>query len=373
MSVHVSEQSIAELKQKILEARWPEKETVNDWDQGVPLAYLKDLCEDWQNHDWREAENLVNALGSDYATIQDLKLHYLHISSGKQNATPLLLIHGWPGSVMEFFDSIPFLTNPQSGDLAFDLVIPSLPGFGFSEKPEVTGYGIEKIASMFNELMLSLGYSHYIAQGGDWGSEISVLIAENHRENCIGAHINMVTALPPAEVLESPTPGELQALQQYQLVQAKHQSYLQQQATMPQTLSYSLTDSPVGQAAWIVEKFYFWTDNTGSPETAIERKKILDNISLYWFTASAGSSAKLYWESIPSFVAGEISANIACSIFPKEIVTPSRRWAESRFKSIVSWSETEKGGHFAAMEQPELFASEVISGAKALIEADNNK
>lgn len=369
MTVQISKEAILDLKQRLHLARWPESETVKDWSQGVPLAYLKEICDDWSKHDLRDLEHQTNHLGSAFKKIQELNLHYLHVRSNKDNALPLLLIHGWPGSYLEFFDAIPLLTNQPSGEIAFDLVIPSLPGFGFSEKPSTVGFGIEKIASMFNDLMLSLGHSRYIAQGGDWGSAISVLIAQHHRESCIGAHINMITAFPPQEVLESPTADELESLQRYQIVQAKHQSYLQQQATMPQTLSYGLTDSPIGQAAWIVEKFYFWTDNQGTPESAIARKKILDNISLYWLTASAGSSAKLYWESIPDFVAGEIDANVACSLFPKEIVTPSRRWAESRFKNIVSWSEAEKGGHFAAMEQPELFAKEVIKGAKALLDA----
>ena len=367
MTINISSNAIADLRKRLANTRWPEPETVDDWSQGVPLNDIESLCADWENHDWRKVEEKINSLGSSFANIQGLNLHYLHIRSNVENATPLLLIHGWPGSILEFVDAAPLLTTNSSGEPAFDLVIPALPGYGFSEKPANPGIGIEKIASMLNELMTTLGYQRYIAQGGDWGSAIALLAAENHSDNCIGAHINMITAVPPAEVLEAPTTEEKNALARFQEVQEKYQGYLRQQSTMPQTLSYGLTDSPAGQAAWIYEKFYYWTDNTGKPESAISRERILDNISLYWFTATAGSSAKLYWESIPNFVAGTITAPVACSVFPEEIIAPSKRWAEGRLKNIVYWNETPKGGHFAAMEQPELFAVEVRNGAKALL------
>ena len=370
--IAVPEAELADLKSRLARTRWPEKETVDDWSQGAPLSAVRDLCAYWaERYDWRAVEQELNGVGAFKAEIGGLDLFFLHRRSRHENATPLILLHGWPGSVIEFLDAAPKLTDPTShggteAD-AFHIVIPALPGYGLSGKPSATGWGLERMADAGAALMKALGYERYLVQGGDWGSEIAMQLAHRHQGPCLGAHLNMVACAPPKEVLEAPTAEEVVLLKRLAAHQKSGRGYMIQQATKPQTLGYGLTDSPAGQAAWIYEKFSGWSEAEGLPENGFRRDRLLDNISLYWLTASAASSARLYWESIRDSGKLETSAPVACSIFPHEIFKPSRRWAESRYKNIRYWNETERGGHFAAMEQPEIFVGEVRAGARALL------
>lgn len=361
--VAVPAAALVDLKERLARTRWPEKETVADWDQGIPLAYAQELADYWQNqYDWRRIETRLNALPNYLAEVDGLDIHFLHIRSGNPAARPLVLTHGWPGSVLEFLDVV----EPLSAD--YHLVIPSLPGYGFSGKPMTAKWSVEHIAAGWDALMRALGYDRYFAQGGDWGSAVTCAIGMNHAGHCAGIHVNMVVGAPPPDLMSDLTDAEKTYLARFGWYQAKDSGYSAQQATRPQTLGYGLTDSPVGQMAWIAEKFHGWTDCGhdaggqsvgGHPEKALSRDAMLDTVSLYWLTASAASSARLYWHSFRSFAAGEIQVPTGCSLFPNEIMRLSRRWAERRYRNIVYWNAVERGGHFAAWEQPELFAAEV--------------
>ncbi len=282
----------------------------------------------------------------------------------------MILTHGWPGSVVEFLGVIDPLTDPTAhggdADDAFHLVIPSLPGYGWSEKPATTGTGVERIAGMWNTLMVRLGYEDYVAQGGDWGSLVTDMIGAQNLGNVRAVHTNMPVAGPTPESLENPTDTEQAALAALTHYMDQDSGYSKQQSTRPQSLGYGLVDSPAGQCAWIAEKMWAWTDNDGHPESALHRDQILDNISVYWFTASGASSARLYWESIGKFGSATVDIPTGCSIFPKEIIRSSRRWAEQRFTDIRYWNELDRGGHFAAWEQPELFVAEMRAFKKAV-------
>ncbi|MEM9723903.1 MAG: epoxide hydrolase family protein [Pseudomonadota bacterium] len=370
--IDVPEAEIDDLRRRLAATRWPEKEPVDNWSQGAPLALVKEFCAYWEHdHDWRAVERELNAAAGGLVEIDGLDIHFLHVRSPHAEATPLLLAHGWPGSVVEFLDAIPRLTDPTahggSAEDAFHVIALAMPGYGFSGKPAETGWGLERFADVFAALMARLGYAEYLAQGGDWGSEVVMLLLDRHPKACLGAHLNLVSCRPPKEVLENPTEyeaGELARLAKYQ---KRERGYMIQQGTKPQTLGYGLVDSPAGQAAWIYEKFLTWSDGAVKrPEEAFNRDRLLDNIALYWFTASAASSARLYWESIRSSGRQDVLGPVACSIFPGEIQRPTRRWAESRFKTIRHWSTPKKGGHFAALEQPEIFVDEVRAAGRVL-------
>lgn len=362
-TINVAQAALDDLKARIANTRWPEKETVEDWDQGLPLAYAQQLAEYWRDgYDWRRVEARLNALPNYLATIDGLDIHFLHVRSANPAARPLVLTHGWPGSVLEFLDVV----EPLSAD--YHLVIPSLPGYGFSGKPTEAKWSVEHIAAGWNALMRKLGYDRYFAQGGDWGSAVTCALAMHHADHCAGIHVNMVVGAPPPDLMGDLDDAEKLYLARFGWYQAKDSGYSAQQATRPQTLGYALTDSPVGQMAWIVEKCHGWTDCGhqpggqsigGHPENALSRDAMLDTVSLYWLTASAASSARLYWHSFRAFGAGEIDVPTGCSLFPNEIMRLSRRWAERRYTNIVYWNEPAKGGHFAAWEQPELFVTEV--------------
>lgn len=363
--IAVVEQSLEDLERRLATTRWPERETVDDWGQGVPLAYMQEICRYWQqDYNWRWCEAQLNALGSYVVEVDGLDIHFLHCRSQHAAARPLVLTHGWPGSVVEFLDIIPMLTRPEAfggkSEDAFHVVAPTLPGFGFSGKPEKTGWTVEHIADAWNALMACLGYEAYFAQGGDWGAFVTTELARRH-QSCLLAHINLVIAVPDQSVVESPTQEEARALQALAHHRKDGTGYSLQQSTRPQTLGYGLTDSPIGQAAWILEKFYEWTDNTGTPDSVTTRERLLDNVMMYWITASAASSARLYWESFRTLDRSPMEAPIACAVFPEEISAPSRRWAETRFRNIVHWTEAPAGGHFAALEQPEFLCADIQS------------
>ena len=341
-------------------ARWPEKETVDDWSQGTPLAALQDLTAYWRSgYDWRRCEARLNALGQFKTEIDGLEVHFLHIRSPHAGATPLIMTHGWPGSVIEFMGVIEGLTNPADPAQAFDLVLPSLPGFGFSGKPTATGWGVERIARAWGELMTRLGYTRWFAQGGDWGSAVTTAIGVQKLAGCGGIHLNMPIGRPLPEDLANPSPAELKALGALKHYQDWDSGYSTQQRTRPQTVGYGLVDSPVGLAGWIFEKMWAWTDNAGSPFEALSRDQILDNIMLYWLPANGASSARLYWESFGSFAPHDIELPVGVSAFPKEILPTPRKWAERNYKNLVHWGDMDKGGHFAAWEQPEAFVAEL--------------
>lgn len=360
----VADETLSDLRSRLANTRWPERETVGDWSQGVPLERIKALCDYWaRDYDWRRCEARLNALGQCHTHIDGLRIHFLHIRSREPNAVPLLLTHGWPGSVVEFLDVIGPLTDPAAhggdGADAFHLVIPSLPGFGFSDKPTGTGWGVERIAAAWISLMKRLGYTRYFAQGGDWGAAVTTAIGMLAPPECAGVHLNMPLIYPDKADLAQLSEAEQASVAAMKFYRSSDSGYAKMQRTRPQTLGYGLTDSPAGQAAWIYEKFQAWTDNRGEPESALSLDAMLDNIMLYWLPATAASSARLYWESLAFFRTQALALPVGVTIYPKEFSRPSRRWAEQHFANIIHWNEADKGGHFAAFEQPQLFVTEL--------------
>jgi len=351
-----------DLKERLARTRWPDAETVDDWSQGIPLAYTRDLAAYWADgYDWRSREAALNRFDHHLTEIDGLDIHFIHQRSPHDDALPLLITHGWPGSIAEFQKVIEPLVNPTSGrpEDAFHIVCPSLPGYGFSGKPSRTGWGVDKIAQVWDTLMVRLGYDRYGAQGGDWGAAVTTQIGRN-RGHCIAIHLNMPIARPPAGSGGGDlTEDEQQALAAFAEHRKWGTGYSKQQSTRPQTLGYGLVDSPVGQLAWVVEKFWAWADCDGHPENVLSRDELLDNVMLYWVTGSGASSARLYWESFNRFVTdGRVDLPTGVAAFPKEILRTPRRWCEAAY-NITRWSTMPRGGHFAAFEQPELFVDDV--------------
>ena len=363
--IDISDQVLKDLKARLSMTRWPNKEPLEDWNQGVPLNYMQEVCNYWQHeYDWRDRESRLNKFSQFITEIDGIDIHFIHEKSEHENARPLIITHGWPGSIVEFHKVIKPLTNPTEygGDAsdAFHVITPSLPGFCFSGKPKVTGWGVEKIADVWSELMSLLGYEYYYAQGGDWGALITTNLGIQDKEHCEAIHLNMVVAGPDPETMENLTKFEEEAIASMGFYQEWDSGYSKQQSTRPQTIGYSLLDSPIGQAAWILEKFYQWTDCDGHPENIFSRDELLDNIMMYWLTESAASSARLYWESFNKGLGDkEITVPTGCSIFPKEIFRSSERWIKKRFSNLQYYNEITKGGHFAAFEQPELYINEL--------------
>ncbi len=356
--------ALDDLRRRLRSTRWPERETVDDGSQGIPLAYVREVCGYWADgYDWRSREAQLNRFDQFTTRIDGLGVHFLHVRSPNPDALPLLITHGWPGSIVEFQKVIAPLTDPAAHGAAardaFHVVAPSLPGYGFSDKPDRPGWGVERIGAAWAQLMSRLGYSRYVAQGGDWGSMVTTAVGVADPKHCAAIHLNMPVAPPDPATLANPTADEQAALAALQRYQEWDSGYSKQQSTRPQTLGYGLTDSPAGQAAWILEKFWAWTDCGGHPENVLSRDELLDNVMLYWLPATAASSARLYWESFRTPPLGEVSVPTACSIFPKEIIRCSRRWAQKRFTNLFYWNELDRGGHFAAFEQPDAFVAEL--------------
>ncbi len=369
--ISASDEELEDLRRRLQNTRWPEAETPDDWSQGIPLAYTQEVCTYWaEKYDWRAREARLNRFEQFKTGIDGLGIHFVHVRSPHENALPLVITHGWPGSIVEFQKIIEPLTNPTAhgGDAAdaFHVVCPSLPGFGFSDKPTGPGWGVPKIAAAWAKLMPKLGYPSYVAQGGDWGAMVTTAIGLQDPENCRGIHLNMPIVPPDPETMTELTEQEKSALAGMQHYQDKDSGYSKQQSTRPQTLGYGLTDSPAGQAAWILEKFWSWTDCDGHPENALTRDEMLDNVMLYWLPATAASSGRLYWESFTQVSMDPVSIPVGCTIFPKEIFRCSRRWAEKRFPNLIHWSEPERGGHFAAFEQPATFIDEIRTCFRSL-------
>nr|WP_309491482.1 alpha/beta fold hydrolase [Trinickia mobilis] len=356
--------AVQDLKVRLAATRFPEKETVGDWSEGVPLAKMKALVEYWRSgYDMRRIERRLNSVPQYRTQIDGLGIHFLHVRSKHQNALPIILTHGWPGSVIEFLKVIEPLTDPTAHggtpDDAFHVVVPSLPGFGFSDKPTERGWGLPHIAKAWAVLMKRLGYTSWVAQGGDWGAGVTTWMAKQHVEGLKAIHLNLPILFPPP-VEGEPTAEEKVALARGTAFANNGMGYSKLQSTRPQTIGYSLSDSPAGQAAWIYEKFAEWTDTNKEPERELTRDEMLDNIALYWFANTGASSARLYFESFTTdFSRQLLDIPVGASIFPGEISRPPRIWGERTYSKLFYWNEVAKGGHFAAFEQPDLFVAEL--------------
>ncbi|BDH06453.1 epoxide hydrolase family protein [Streptomyces seoulensis] len=374
--IAVPESELADLRDRLDRTRWPDELPGAGWDHGVPRDYLRELAHYWRHeYDWRAAEARLNEWPQFMTTIDGANVHFAHIRSPEPDATPLIITHGWPGSFAEFERIAGPLTDPRAhgGDPAdaFHLVLPSIPGFGFSGPTRESGWEYRRVAAAFAELMDRLGHERYGAQGGDWGAAVSRELGRIRPERVIGVHLNLIpgagaTTEPTGEELAVLTPAErertLASWERMKEWSRERQGYADIQSTRPQTLSYALTDSPVGQLAWIAEKFKEWTDSVDRPEDAVDRDHLLTDVMLYWLTGTAGSSARIYYERAHADQAGlppePSRAPTAYAAFPRENFLVLRHVAE-RTNHIVRWTEFERGGHFAAMEQPELLVGDI--------------
>jgi pimeloyl-ACP methyl ester carboxylesterase len=379
--VDVPQKALIDLRQRVAATRWPARETVTDRSQGAQLAKIQALVRYWgTDYDWRKAEAKLNALPQFVTKIDGLDIHFIHVRSRHPNALPLIMTHGWPGSVFELLKVIDPLTNPTAhggrAEDAFDLVLPSMPGYGFSGKPQGTGWNPDRIARGWDELMRRLGYDRYVSQGGDWGAVISDVMARQAPPGLLGIHVNMPATVPPeiATVLASggPAPAGLSpeekvAFDGMDALYKKGSGYALMMVTRPQTLGYSLADSPVGLASWFYDKFADWTYSGGEPEKALTRDEMLDDITLYWLTNTGTSAAQLYWESnANNFNAVDINIPAAITVFPGEIYRAPRSWAERAYHKLIHFHAVDKGGHFAAWEQPELLSAELRAAFRSL-------
>jgi pimeloyl-ACP methyl ester carboxylesterase len=379
--IKVSENAVKELRQRILATRWPDKETVNDQTQGVKLQQIQKLVKYWgTGYDWRKAEVKLNALPQFVTNIDGLDIQFVHIKSKHPNAMPLIITHGWPGSIFELIKLVGPLTDPTAfggrAEDAFDIVLPSMPGYGFSGKPTGTGWDADHIARAWDVLMKRLGYKNYVSQGGDWGSVVADKMAQQKPEGLLGIHVNM-PATVPADVAKALNNGEAapaglsqkenEAFESLNYLYKKGGGYAAMMVTRPQTLGYGLSDSPVGLAAFFLDKFNEWTYSGGNAEQVLTQDEMLDDISLYWLTNTAVSSAQLYWENnANNFNAVDISIPAAITVFPGEIYRAPKSWAEKSYHNLIYFNEVKKGGHFAAWEQPQLFAEELRAAFKSL-------
>src|SRR5487761_239111 len=362
--IDIPQAALDDLRDRLARTRWPDQLPGTGWDYGIPLDYVKELAGYWATgYDWRAAERGRNEVPQFTTAIDGQNVHFLHVRSPEPDALPLIMTHGWPGSIAEFMEIIGPLTDPAAhgGDPAdaFHLVVPSIPGYGFSGPTRDRGWDVRRVARAWDELMQRIGYQRYGAQGGDWGSSISRELGVLVPGHLIGVHLNMLfTAVPDGQ--DDLTDEEKARLERLRQFRATGSGYGAMQSTRPQTLAYGLTDSPAGQLAWITEKFYEWTGN-GLPDEAVDRDQLLTNVMIYWLTATAGSSARLYYESARSRAWGPPAASTAptgVAVFPREIAPAIRRFAELS-NNIVHWSEFDRGGHFAAMEVPELLIGDV--------------
>jgi pimeloyl-ACP methyl ester carboxylesterase len=381
--VHVPDETLVDLRRRLATTRWPDNETVPDQSQGVQLATMKELLRYWEtDYDWRKAEAKLNALPQFVTTIDGLDIHFIHVRSRHDHALPLIVTHGWPGSIIEELKIIDLLTNPTahggSASDAFDLVIPSMPGYGFSGKPTATGWNTDRIARAWDTLMKRLGYTRYVSQGGDWGARICEALAHQAPQGLLGVHMNLLLTFPPeiarAFAAGEPPPAGLSEAEKTAYEQRKVLNpigYLIMQARRPQTVGYSLAESPVGLAAWLLDHDPHSYEQIahafeGHPEGALTRDEILDNITLYWVTNTGASAARLYWEAARIVYTGEVPVPAAFTVFPGELYRAPRSWVERTFKNLIYFHEVDKGGHFAAWEQPQLFAEEVRGAFRSL-------
>jgi pimeloyl-ACP methyl ester carboxylesterase len=367
-SIDIGQDQLDDLATRLTSTRWPESEPVEDWSQGTPLSYAKELAAYWADgYDWRAREAALNRFDHFMTEItvpgaQPLDIHFIHQRSPHEGAMPLLITHGWPGSIVEFHKVIEPLVDPVAhggrAEDAFHVVCPSLPGYGFSGKPTETGWGVERIAEAWDLLMSRLGYESYGAQGGDWGSAVTTQIGRNGGR-CAGIHVNMPLGSPTEEAKTNPSDEDKEAFAGAGYYAEWDSGYSKQQSTRPQTVGYGLVDSPVGQMAWIVEKFWAWMDCDGHPENVLTKDELLDNVMLYWLNGAGASSARLYWQSFGNMRGnGRVEVPAGVASFPKEIIRSPRSWCEAGY-NITHWTEMSEGGHFAAFEQPEAYVGDV--------------
>jgi pimeloyl-ACP methyl ester carboxylesterase len=387
--INIPEEQLVDLRRRIAATRWPDKETVADESQGAQLARLQQLVRYWgSGYDWRKAEARLNALPQFITTIDGVDIHFIHVRSRHPNVLPIIITHGWPGSVIEQLKIIDPLTNPTahggSAEDAFDVVIPSLPGYGFSARPAGTGWDPDRIARAWAELMKRLGYTRYVAQGGDWGSPVSSAMARQAAAGLLGIHINLPATIPPevaAALSGGPVPAGLSEQERVVLealmTNAKrgNSAYFTMMTARPQTVGYGATDSPAGLAAWILvhpgfAQWAYGNDREKSPT----KDDVLDNITLYWVTNTATSAARLYWENgargsvivAAAQKTGEISLPVAITVFPDDVYRAPETWARRAYRNLIYFKEVDKGGHFAAWEQPELFSAELRAAFRSL-------
>ncbi|WP_018099282.1 epoxide hydrolase family protein [Sinorhizobium meliloti] len=384
--IHVPQSQLDDLRKRIANTRWPDRETVGDISQGIQLQRVQELVRYWgSEYDWRKAEQELNALPEFVTTIDGVDIQFIHVRSRHPNALPVILTHGWPGSQFEFIKTIGPLTDPTAyggrAEDAFDVVIPSIPGHGFSGKPTELGWGPERVAKAWDVLMKRLGYSTYVSQGGDHGSVISDALARQAPKGLLGIHLNM-PATVPGELMRGINAGdpapvslsqpEREAYRSLSTFFGRNAAYGAMMVTRPQTIGYSLADSPSGLAAWIYEKFVQWSDSNGVPENVLSRDEMLNDITLYWLTNVGASSSRFYWEnnnnnfSSDAQKTKDIKVPVAITVFPKEIYKAPESWSKQAYPSLVYYNQVEKGGHFAAWEQPQLFAEELRAAFKSM-------
>ncbi|KUE85332.1 multidrug MFS transporter [Cupriavidus necator] len=381
---HVPQAALVDLRRRLVATRWPDPETVGDRSQGVQLERFQPLMRYWATgYDWRKAEAKLNAWPQFVTNIDGLDIHFIHVRSRHANAMPLIMTHGWPGSVFELLNVIGPLTDPTAhggtANDAFHLVIPSIPGFGFSQKPADTGWNPDRIARTWDVLMKRLGYARYVSQGGDWGAIISDALGRLAPKGLLGIHVNRIeraTTLPPAIAMAlksgEPAPANLTTEEKQVFDEArdflnKGFGYAAIMQTRPQTIGFGLADSPVGLAAWIYDKQADWVFTRGDPERSLDRDAILDNISLYWLTNTGGSSGRIYWETSAAPARNSpITVPVAVTVFPGEVYRPPRQWLARAYPNLIYYNRVAKGGHFAAWEEPELFSAELRSAFRSL-------
>jgi pimeloyl-ACP methyl ester carboxylesterase len=384
--INVPQTALDDLRKRVQATRWPDKETVNDQSQGPQLAKIQALAQYWgTEYDWRRIEAKLNSLPQFVTKIDGLDIHFIHVRSKHPNALPVLITHGWPGSVLEIVKAIDPLTHPTAhggrAEDAFDVVIPSMPGYGFSERPTGTGWNPERMGRAWHELMTRLGYNRYVSQGGDWGSVVADTMGRQAPPGLVGIHVNMPATVPSdlmkAILAGGPPPAglpakEKAAFESLSTFFGKNAAYGAIMVTRPQTVGYALSDSPVGLAAWHYDKFAQWTYSGGDPERSLTKDEMLDDITLYWLTNSAVSSARLYWEnnnnnfSAEAQKTADIKVPVAVTVFPGEIYRAPKSWTEKAYPTLSYFNEVDKGGHFAAWEQPQLFAAELRAAFRKL-------
>jgi pimeloyl-ACP methyl ester carboxylesterase len=362
--IHVEDAVLDDLRDRLARTRFPDQIEGTGWDYGIPTDYLRELVDYWRDeYDWRTQEARLNELEHFRTTIDGQSIHFIHARSPREDALPLLLTHGWPGSVVEFLDVIPRLTHPEAHGAtatdAFHVIAPSLPGYGFSEPTIGRGWDAWRIAGAFAELMDRLGYARYGAQGGDWGAQVTTRIGALDPEHCAAIHLNMAIVDPPDDPV-SLTDQEQADLGAMARFMREETGYAAEQGTKPQTLGVGLNDSPAGLLAWIVEKFRTWSDCRDDPENVFTREQLITNVMTYWVTQTITSSARLYWEFMHAEEGAPEYVGVTTGVarYPKEVFCFPRAWIERRF-NVTHWAEMPRGGHFAAMEQPELFVDDL--------------
>jgi pimeloyl-ACP methyl ester carboxylesterase len=361
-TLNVSDEQIEDLSRRLRHTRLPEPQTVPDWSQGVPRQIIADMCQAWlEEHDWRHLESELNAYEQWRTEIDGLRIHFLYARSSRKDARPLLVTHGWPGSIVEFLDVLPGLINPPDDQPAFHVVLPSLPGYGFSDKPAARGWGIERIADAWASLMARLGHPRFLAQGGDWGAMITTTLAIRHPEQVAMMHTPVPWARKPDGLSDDTlTSIEKRWLADLAEFRAKGGGYAAVMSTRPQTFGYGLVDSPVAQLAWILEAYLGHGDTDDDGKPLVPRRRMLDNAAYYWFSASGASSARLYWESLGKMdMTTPVTVPSAVSVFPKELMKLPRSWVEARYTDLRYWKALERGGHFAMLEVPDTFIAEL--------------